>query len=61
MDTPTKTAKNVGMDAANTTSKRVVQKMAEATGNLIGNKIVDKRNSVCKPKYKWKEEDNETM
>ena len=52
MDTATKTAKNVGMDAANTTSKRIVQNMAEATGNLIGNKIVDKLNSVCKPEYK---------
>ena len=60
MDTATKTAKNVGMDAANTTSKRVVQKMADATGDLIGNKIVNKISSVCKPKNKWKEEDNET-
>ena len=31
MDTATKT----GIDAAKTTSKRVVQKTAEATGNLI--------------------------
>ena len=34
MDTATKT----GMDAAKITSKRVVQKTAEATGDLIGNK-----------------------
>ena len=27
-----------GIDAAKTASKRVVQKTAEATGNLIGNK-----------------------
>ena len=33
-DTVTKT----GIDAAKTTSKRVVQKAAEATGDLIGNK-----------------------
>ena len=33
MDTATKT----GIDAAKTTSKRVVQKTAEATGDLIGN------------------------
>ena len=31
-----------GIDAAKTTSKRVVQKTAEATGDLIGNKIADK-------------------
>ena len=39
MDTATKT----GMDAAKIASKRVVQKTAEATGDLIGNKIADKR------------------
>ena len=33
MDTATKT----GMDAAKIASKRVVQKAAEATGDLIGN------------------------
>ena len=38
MDTATKT----GIDAAKTTSKRVVQKTAEAAGDLIGNKIADK-------------------
>ena len=34
MDTATKT----GIDAAKTTSKRMVKKTAEATGDLIGNK-----------------------
>ena len=34
MDTATKT----GIDAAKTASKRVVQKSAEATGDLIGKK-----------------------
>ena len=29
------------MDAAKTASKRVVQKTAEATGDLIGNAIAD--------------------
>ena len=38
MDTTTKT----GIDAAKTASKRAVQKTAAATGDLIGNKIVDK-------------------
>ena len=32
--------------------KRVVQKTAEATGDLIGNKIADKITSVGKPKEK---------
>ena len=39
MDIATKNAKSVGMDAAKTVSKRVVQKTAEATDNLIGKKI----------------------
>ena len=46
MDTPTKT----GIDAAKTASKRVVKKSAEATGDLIGNKIADKISSIGKPK-----------
>ena len=37
MDTATKT----GIDAATTAPKGVVQKTAEATGYLIGNKIAD--------------------
>ena len=47
MDTATKT----GMDAA---FKRVVQKTAEATGYLIGNKIADKITSLSKTKEKEK-------
>ena len=47
-DTATKT----GIDAAKTNSKRVVQKTAEATGDLIGNKIADKITSVGKTKTK---------
>ena len=50
MDTATKT----GIDAAKTASKRVVQKTAEATGDLIGNKIADKITSLGKPKEKTK-------
>ena len=42
MDTATKT----GMDAAKIPSKRVVQKTAEATVDLIGNKIADKIISI---------------
>ena len=44
MDTPTKTE----IDAAKTSSKRVVQKTAEARGDLVGNKIADKITSIGK-------------
>ena len=54
MDTATKT----GMDAAKIASKRVVQKTAEATGDLIGNKIADKITSIGKPKEKTKQTKN---
>ena len=48
MDTATKTK----IDAAKTASKRVGQKTAEATGDLIGNKKADKITSIGKPKEK---------
>ena len=44
MDTATKT----GIDVAKTASKQVVQKNAEATGDLIGSKIADKITSIGK-------------
>ena len=50
MDTAIKT----GIDAAKTDSKWVFQKTAEATGNLIGNKIADKITSIGKSKEKEK-------
>ena len=46
------TVKKTGIDAAKTASKRVVQKTAEATGDLIGNNIADKIISVGKSKEK---------
>ena len=46
------TATKPGIDAPKTTSKRIVPKPAEATGDLIGNKIADKINSIGKPKEK---------
>ena len=52
MDTATKT----GIGAAKTPSKRVIQKTAEATGDLIGNKIADKIISLGKTKSKKKED-----
>ena len=48
MDTATKT----GIDAAKTTSKRIVRKTAKAAGDLIGNKMADKITSIGKPKEK---------
>ena len=50
MNTRTKT----GIDAAKTASEKVVQKTAEATRDLIGNKIADKITSVGKSKEKTK-------
>ena len=55
MDTATKT----GMDAEKTTCKRVVQKTAEAAGDLIGNKIADKITSLGKTKSNGKENGKE--
>ena len=44
------TAKKTEIDAAKSASKRVLQKTAEETGDLIGNKIADKINSAGKSK-----------
>ena len=55
MDTATKAR----MDEAKTASKGVVQKTAEATGDLIGNKIADKITSLAKTKSKEKEKEKE--
>ena len=57
MDTATKT----GIGAAKTASKRVVQKTAEATEDLIGNKIADKIISLGKSKEKEKTEKAEEI
>ena len=50
MNTATKT----GIDPAKTAFKRVVQKTAEATGDLLGNEIADKFTSLGKSKEKTK-------
>ena len=57
MDTTTKT----GMDAVKIASKRVVQKTAEATGDLIGNNIADKITSIGKPQDKEKPKEIEEI
>ena len=55
MDAATKTE----TDAAKIASKRVVQKTAEAAGDLSGNKIAHKITSLGKTKSKEKEEKEE--
>ena len=55
MDTATKT----GIDTAKTASKRVVT--AEATEDLIGNKIAHKSTSISKPKEKKKTKEIEEI
>ena len=55
MDAATKT----GIDAGKSASKRVVQKIAEATGDLIRNKIFDKITWLGKTKSRKKEKEDE--
>ena len=45
---PLDSAKKSTTDAIKAASKRAIQKTAEATGDLIGNKIADKKTSVSK-------------
>ena len=45
------------IDAAKTTSTRFIEKPAEATGDLIRNKIADEITSGCKTKNKEKEDE----
>ena len=45
-------AKKSTTDAIKTASKRAIQKLAEATGDLIGNKIADKITSASKKSAK---------
>ena len=50
------TSAKIGIDAAKTASKRVVQKTARATGDLVGNKTTDKIiTSIGKTNSKQKE------
>ena len=41
-------AKNSATDLLKTTSKEAIQKPAEATGDLIGNKIADRITKISK-------------
>ena len=58
MDTATKTMLRI--DGTKAASKRLVQKTAEATGDLTGNKITDRLISVGTSKNKQKEKKDET-
>ena len=53
------TTKKQGSEFALTAGKRIIQKSAEATGDLIGSKIADKINSFGKSKSKEKETSEE--
>ena len=53
------TTKKQGSEFAKTAGKRISQKSAEAAGDLIGNKIADKINSLSKSKNKEKETSEE--
>ena len=55
------TTKKQGSEFAKTASKRIVPKSAEATGDLIGNKIADKITSLGKSKNKEKEASEEEI
>ena len=57
----TDTTKKQGSEFAKTAGKRIVQKSAEATGDLIGNKIADKITSLGKSKNKEKETSEEEI
>ena len=46
------TTKKSAMDAIKTASKRTIQKTAEATGDLIGNKIADEITNIPKKSTK---------
>ena len=50
------TTKKQGSEFAKTAGRKIIQKSAEATGDLIGNKIADKITSLGKSKN----EENET-
>ena len=49
------TAKKQGTNLAKTAGKKIVEKSAEAIGDLIGNEIADKITSLGKSKNKEKE------
>ena len=57
MDGATKTSK----DFAKISGKKVIHKTAEATGDLVGNKIADKNTSMGKPRSKKEKDERNIM
>ena len=57
---PPNSAKKSTTDAIKTASKRAIQKAAEATADLVGNKTADKITSVSKKPSKELHNNNET-
>ena len=55
----TDTAIKTGKDFATIAGKKIVNKSAEATGNLIGNKIADKITSASKKSHNEEIQSNE--
>ena len=55
------TVKKTGIDAPKTASERVVQKTAEAIGDLVGNRIADKIISLGKTKSKEKKDERQEI
>ena len=58
---PLDNANKSTLDAIKTASKRVIQKTAEATGNLIGNKIADKITSISNKKSSDNDDEKENV
>ena len=57
MDDATKTSK----DFTRIAGKRIIHKSAEATGDLVGNKIADKITSMGKPRSKKEKDETNIM
>ena len=57
MDGAAKTIK----DSAKISGKKVIHKTAEATGDLVGNKIADKITSMGKPRSKKEKDETNIM
>ena len=55
------TAIKPGKDFATIAGKKIVHKSAEATGDLIGNKIADKITSMGKPRSKKEKDETNIM
>ena len=57
----TDTAIKTGKDFATMAGKKIVHKSAEATGDLVGNKIASKITSMGKPRSKKEKDETNIM